>query len=131
MGWRHANDGGQPAEPIVAADRFAPKIIHFLTQSLACARGPLNSTVIRADRKGSVALPVSWLSPMLRSDSGRRRCGHFRFGPRPPHVVRELGHGQGISIVCRRAGHGPSPPEDAGGRWSASNRALSSKARLG
>jgi hypothetical protein len=29
MGWRHANDGGQPAEPIVAADRFAPKIILF------------------------------------------------------------------------------------------------------
>jgi hypothetical protein len=31
MGWRHANDGDQPAEPIVAADRFAPKIILFDT----------------------------------------------------------------------------------------------------
>src|SRR5215212_3897784 len=107
MGWRHANDGGQPAEPIVAADRFAPKIIHFLTQSLACARGPLNSTVIRADRKGSVALPVSWLSPILRSDSGRRRLRALSIRTSTPHVVRELGHGQGISILCRRAGHGP------------------------
>jgi len=39
VGWRHAHDGGQPAEPIVAADRFAHKIVRFLTHALRCACG--------------------------------------------------------------------------------------------
>jgi len=33
------NDGGQPAEPIVAADRCARKIVRFLTPLLRRARG--------------------------------------------------------------------------------------------
>ena len=31
MGWRHAKDGGQPAEHAHAADRFAREIVRFLT----------------------------------------------------------------------------------------------------
>jgi len=39
VGWRHAHDGGQPAEPIVAADRCAREIGAFLTSLLRRARG--------------------------------------------------------------------------------------------
>jgi len=39
VGWRHAQDGGQPAEPIVAADRCAREIVRFLTSLLRRARG--------------------------------------------------------------------------------------------
>ena len=39
VSWRHAHDGGQPAEPIVAADRYAREIVRFLTPLLRRARG--------------------------------------------------------------------------------------------
>jgi hypothetical protein len=38
-GERHANDGGQPAEQHVAADRFAREIVRFLTHVRRCACG--------------------------------------------------------------------------------------------
>jgi hypothetical protein len=39
-GWRHTNDGGQPAEHGVPADRFARKIVRFLTQFSAVRSRP-------------------------------------------------------------------------------------------
>jgi len=38
-GWRQPGTTGQPAEPIVAADRFAREIVAFLTPLLRRARG--------------------------------------------------------------------------------------------
>ena len=97
--WRRANDGGQPAEHHVAADRFARKIVRFLTHFLQCACGA------ELNRSAAVA---AWLAILFYVNQRRflnARCAHFRCATaRYAAVVRRpvVRNARGASVVRTR-----------------------------